>query len=112
MSRILHLSFGLGIVLAAVASNARAPASSHNFKDKIVFVRADPNIGLASQRSITQVDQASGSVTGAISAPEMNTMAANDPRKNEIELMNPDGSGIVPLHVFGSDAVLSPDGTK
>ncbi len=89
----------------------RSPAQ-RNSKDKIVFVHADPNIGLAAQRGITQVDSASGSVTGSIAAPEMNTMAANDPRKSEIELMNSDGSGVTPLRVFGSDPMLSPDGTR
>jgi len=114
MLRTLSFPLVLGTMLATVASNAQAPAAatSLNLKDKIVFVRADPNIGLASQRGITQVDQASGSVTGSISAPEMNTMAANDSRKDELELMNPDGSAITPLHVFGADPMLSPDGTK
>ncbi len=92
------------------ATAATSPALA--LKEKIVFVRADPSISLAAQRGITQVDSTSGSVSGSIAAPEMNTMASNASMKNEIELMNADGSSVTPLHVFGSDPMLSPDGTR
>jgi Tol biopolymer transport system component len=94
------------------AQTGAGPIPKQGSTAKIVFVRVDPNIGLAAQRSIADVDANSGEVVGAHAAPEMNTMAANDPRKSEIELMNPDGSGVSRLRVFGSDPMLSPDGTK
>lgn len=108
------VSFLIALLAGGTRLNGQATptATSRNWKDKIVFVRADPSIGLAAQRTITDVDPNSGDVVGSHSAPEMNTMAANDPRKNEIELMNPDGSSITPLRVFGSDPMLSSDGKK
>ncbi len=106
---LLALLTGMSSVMEQASAQT---ANTGGLKDKIVFVRSDPNIGLAAQRGITQVDSNSGSVTGSIAAPEMNTMASNDPRKSEIELMNADGSSVTTLHVFGSDPMLSPDGTK
>lgn len=89
-----------------------AASTPRSLKDKIVFVRADPSIVVSSMRSITDVDGKSGSVTGAHDAPDMQTRAVTNPRTSEISLMNPDGSGITQLKVFGSDPMLSPDGTK
>ncbi len=93
------------------AANATL-GSLRTLKDKIVFVRSDPSMGMISMRSITDVDSKSGGMTGAHAAPEMDAMASGNARKNEIELMNPDGSSVTSLHVFGSDPMLSPDGTK
>lgn len=108
-----HLFLALLAGTSQLLQQATAQTSNAGArKDKIVFVRLDPRIGMAPQRGITQVDGNSGSVTGSIAAPEMNTMAANDPRKDEIELMDADGSSVTPLHVFGTDPMLSPDGTR
>ena len=95
-------------------SFAQAPVSStsRNLKEAIVFVRADPSIGLEAARMITETDSNSGGVSGQHAAPEMNTTASRAPMKNEIEVMNGDGSSVTALHVFGSDPMLSPDGTK
>jgi len=45
-------------------------------------------------------------------APQFQATSARDPKKNEIGLMNADGSGMVLLRVYGTDPVLSPDGSK
>jgi dipeptidyl aminopeptidase/acylaminoacyl peptidase len=89
-----------------------APSGPRTLKDKIVFVRADPSMGMVSMRNITDVDQKSGSATGGHAAPEMDTLASGNRKKDEIELMNADGSSVTPLHVFGSDPMISPDGSK
>ena len=88
-----------------------APAAG-TLKEKIVFVRMDPSVGIISMRSITDTDTGSGSVTGRHAAPDMNVSSRNNHLKDELEVMNPDGSGITPLHVFGSDPMFSPDGKK
>lgn len=103
----------LFLCAGSLGQSAKAASNSKSaLKERIVFVRADPSITLAAQRGITQVDSMSGGVTGSNAAPEMNTMASNAAMKNEIEVMNSDGSSVIPLHVFGSDPMLSPDGTK
>jgi dipeptidyl aminopeptidase/acylaminoacyl peptidase len=106
-----------------------AEAAPRTLKDKIVFVRADPSIGVSSMRSITVAESSPGAigdqsnqVTGAANqggmvttthdAPDMQNRAVANPRTSEIALMNPDGSGVTRLKVFGSDPMLSPDGTK
>jgi len=117
-------------VLPASPGQAPAPAASaaRNLKDKIVFVRADPSIGVSSMRSITVAesgpgaigDQANevtgagqgGMVTTTHDAPDMQSRAVANPKTSEIALMNPDGSGVTRLHVFGSDPMVSPDGSK
>ena len=117
-------------VLPASLGQAPAPAASaaRNLKDKIVFVRADPSIGVSSMRSITVAesgpgaigDQANevtgagqgGMVTTTHDAPDMQSRAVANPKTSEIALMNPDGSGVTRLRVFGSDPMLSPDGSK
>ncbi len=45
-------------------------------------------------------------------APDMQGRAVANPKTSEIVLMNPDGSGVTRLKVFGADPMLSPDGTK
>jgi hypothetical protein len=80
--------------------------------DRIIFVRVDPSVGMVAQRTITDTDSFGGGVTGGHAAPELDAQVTNNARKNEIELMNPDGSGVTRLHVYGSDPMLSPDGTK
>ena len=93
-------------------SASSVPTKSVTLKEKIVFVHMDPSVGVNSVHSITDVNGASGEVTGSHDAPDMASMASSNHMKDEIELMNPDGSSITPLHVFGSDPMLSPDGTK
>ncbi|MGH9495251.1 MAG: hypothetical protein ACRD3B_09660 [Candidatus Sulfotelmatobacter sp.] len=53
-----------------------------------------------------------GMVTTTHDAPDMQSRAVANPKTSEIALMNPDGSGIARLRVFGSDPMLSPDGMK
>jgi dipeptidyl aminopeptidase/acylaminoacyl peptidase len=107
-----------GFGLQAAPAPASQPAatstsgSERTLKDKIVFVRVDPSMGMVAMRNITDVDSRAGGVTGTHAAPEMNTMASGNARKDEIELMNPDGSSVTALHVFGSDPMISPDGSK
>ncbi len=53
-----------------------------------------------------------GMVTETHDAPDMQSRAVANPKTSEIALMNPDGSGVTRLHIFGSDPMLSPDGSK
>ena len=106
------LSITLFIVSTAVLAQAPAAGGSGSPKDKIVFVHADPSIGMRSLRTITDVDLKGGSVVGSHGGPELDATSAGNHIKDEIELMNPDGSSITPLRVFGSDPMLSPEGTK
>src|SRR6266849_9402324 len=89
-----------------------AAASPKTLKDKIVFVRSDIYMGMIATRSIRDVDSNAGGVTGRHDAPKMDTISSRNAKKNEIELMSPDGSSVTTLHVFGSDPMISPDGTK
>jgi Tol biopolymer transport system component len=128
-----YLCFVAGSVLAvpvAIAQSATPAASApHALKEKIVFVRADPSIGVSSMRSITVAESGPGAigdqsneVTGGGSpggmvttthdAPDLQGRAVANPKTSEIALMNPDGSGVTRLRVFGSDPMLSPDGAK
>lgn len=102
------------LILLPIASAQGTPANNRpaNLQDKVVFVRADPSVGVRSLRTITDVDMKSGDVVGSHGGPELDASSSNNHIKDEIELMNPDGSSIAPLHVFGSDPMLSPDGTK
>lgn len=118
------------LMLPASFGQGAAPAAStpKTLKEKIVFVRADPSIGVSSMRSITVAESGPGAigdqsneVTGAgqggmvtvtHDAPDMQGRAVANPKTSEIALMNPDGSGVTRLRVFGSDPMLSPDGTK
>jgi dipeptidyl aminopeptidase/acylaminoacyl peptidase len=123
---LLSLTFSPSTSAQSVAPAAAPPRT---LKDKIVFVRADPSIGVSSMRSITvaesgpgaigdQANEAAGAanqggmVTVTHDAPDMQGRAVANPKTNEIALMNPDGSGVKLLHVFGSDPMLSPDGSK
>jgi TolB protein len=51
-------------------------------------------------------------VTTHHDAPDMQGRAVANARTSEIALMNPDGTGVKYLHVFGADPMLSPDGSK
>ncbi len=127
---IVVLNVAASLVSVAFGFQA-APGSSspRGLKDKIVFVRADPSIGVSSMRSITvaesgpqSIGEASNIATGAGTqgamvtnthdAPDMQGRAVANPKTSEIALMNPDGSGVKLLHVFGSDPMLSPDGSR
>jgi len=134
MSRFVQFSSVplLLLTLLPSASAQSAPpvaTTSRTLKDKIVFVRADPSFGVSSMRSITvaesspnaigdQANEATGAgssggmVTVTHDAPDMQSRAVANPKTSEIALMNPDGSGVTRLHVFGSDPMVSPDGSK
>lgn len=123
-------SVTLTLQSASVAQSPSFPANtSRTLKDKIVFVRADPSIGVSSMRTITVAESGPGAIgdqaneaTGGASqggmvtvthdAPDMQSRAVANPKTSEIALMNPDGSGVMRLRVFGSDPMLSPDGSK
>ena len=96
----------------ALAQAPTPKASPKGLTDKVVFVHADPSVGVRSLRTITDVDLKSGDVVGSHGGPELDATSSSSHIKDEIELMNPDGSSITPLRVFGSDPMLSPDGTK
>jgi Tol biopolymer transport system component len=112
MSRLVWCFCFVSGSLCLISASFSLTPSSAGLKDKIVFVRMDPSVGVISMRSITDTDTNGGGVTGSHDAPDMNSQARNNHLKDEIELMNPDGSGITPLHVFGSDPMLSPDGKR
>src|SRR5712692_9987445 len=123
MSRILYSMSGhiVAILVASVAFGFQAAAppsiSPVKLKEKIVFVRADPSIGVSSMRSITVAESghgaigdqandvtgganAGGMVTVTHDAPDMQSRAVANPRTSEIALMNPDGTGVTRLRVF------------
>jgi Tol biopolymer transport system component len=90
-------------------------------KEKIVFVRADPTTGVQSIQEVTVATDNTGKPgvggesnlsTETHAAPQFQATASRDPKRNEIGLMNPDGSGAVLLKAYGTDPSLSPDGTK
>ncbi len=129
MLRIRSVACGVFLLLQLFWRQLSAQtAAGKGIKEKIVFVRADPSIGVSSMRSITVADSSPGDVgtqanevTGAgqggmtttsHDAPDMQSRAVANPKSSEIELMNPDGSGITKLRVFGSDPMISPDGSK
>jgi len=80
--------------------------------DRIIFVRADPSLGVQSIQSVTDVDGFSGNITGSHEGPQFRATASVNPKTSEIALMNPDGSAVTQLHVFGSDPSLSLDGRR
>ena len=87
-------------------------ATGNSGQEKIVFVRADPNVGVASLRQITEVNASTGNVNGAHEAPDMQAVASANSKRSQLAIMNSDGSGVVELRVHGSDPSLSPDGTS
>ena len=121
--------FSFFLLALSFAQSAPPATTARNLKEKIVFVRADPSISASSMRSITVAESGPGSIgeqsniaTGAASqggmvtnthdAPDMQGRAVANPKTSEIAVMNPDGSAVTRLHIFGSDPMLSPDGTK
>jgi len=78
---------------------------------KIVFVRADPTLGISSMRSITDAES-TGEISGSHDAGEYQSTAAANPKSSQIGIMNSDGSGAKMLKVYGVDPDVSPDGTK
>lgn len=113
---LICVSFTL-IFLSTVSSPVFAAAAANSAQEKIVFVRADPNLGVAAMRTITEAQDGGrtselGLSTSSHAAPDMQTVASTNAKRSQIALMNTDGSGVIDLHVHGSDASLSPDGTK
>jgi len=110
---VKHLAVSTVWSIFLLTTLARAGAG----KDKIVFVRADPTMGVQSIQQVTDANEFAGTNELGVSkdhhdAPQFQATSARDPKKNEIGLMNPDGSGMVLLHVYGTDPSLSPDGAK
>jgi len=95
---------------ATLATGQARPASVP--AQKIVFVRADPFLGVRATEIITDMDSNSGAFAGRHAGPQFEATARANAKTDEIALMNPDGSGVVELHVNGSDPALSPDGTR
>jgi hypothetical protein len=93
-------------------SFAAPTPSRSSLKDQLVFVRADPSLGVSSTVSIAETNGNTGSVSGRHSAPVFQPTSASNPKSNEIALMKPDGSAVKRLNVYGSDPSLSPDGNK
>lgn len=83
-----------------------------SLKEKIVFVRADPSVGAQSLRSVADLNLKSGATAGSNATPEYQAAARANAKANQIELMNPDGTGVQDLRVYGADPSLSPDGTR
>jgi Tol biopolymer transport system component len=109
---LLSVSLASAFIQPAMMGQATpTAATSHGLKDKIVFVRADPSSGISALRTLTDMD-VNGTFQGTHPAPEFEATAVRNSKRDEIELMNPDGSGVTSLHVFGSDPMLSPDGSK
>lgn len=107
--------WGWGLGLASMAQ--RTATQSSGVTEKLVFVRADPTVSVSAMRTITVASDSGrtselGLQTESHDAPDMQSRASNNVRTNEIALMNPDGSNVTRLRVFGSDPTLSPDGTR
>jgi Tol biopolymer transport system component len=120
---VLAMTFVSAIAPVAYCGQAAAgPAATATppqvLKEKIVFVRADPSVGVSSMRTITVANDATGSTserglsTETHDAPDLQATAAANPKTSQIGVMNPDGSSAVTLHVYGSDPALSPDGSR
>jgi Tol biopolymer transport system component len=117
---LLVVSLPKAIAFQTATNSTPAPAlavppvtdPARALKERIVFVRADPSMGMAVLQGIPDINGKIGSVTGSHAAPELDATATRNVKKNEIQWMNPDGSGVTALHVFGSDPMLSPDGRK
>src|ERR1041385_1620454 len=100
--------FAVFLLLVGVVNGYQSMSS----KEKIVFVRADPSRGVVSTQAIAAFDQNTGAQTSGHAGPQFADVSHSDVRRNEIAVMNSDGSGVSELHVSGSDPAFSPDGTK
>ncbi len=109
--RLAEVLLGVVVMLTMVCG-AVAWQSAGSFKTRIVFVRADPSRGVRSNQSVSAFDQDTGRPIGGHAAPSFEDTSLGYTRRNEIGLMNPDGSGVTELHVTGMDPSISPDGTK
>jgi Tol biopolymer transport system component len=107
----------IGWSLALVSCSSMWAAT----KNKIVFVRADPTTGVQSIQEVTVATDNTGKQgiggesnlsTDTHAAPQFQATASRDPKRSEIGLMNPDGSEVALLKLYGTDPSLSPDGTK
>jgi Tol biopolymer transport system component len=98
-------------VLVVAAACAWAQQRGGKPVDKMVFVKADPEMQIESTQMITDTDR-SGAISGAHPAPQFRTTAVSNVRRNVIGIMNPNGSNVTLLKVHGMDPVLSPDGMK
>jgi Tol biopolymer transport system component len=100
--------------LLATAAHSQSSAKP---QEKIVFVRPDPVIVASSQgvrrSGDTRGSDPSGHVAiNSVDDPGMQFHAASEAKMNLLAVMNPDGSGIVSLHINGYDPSVSPDGSK
>src|SRR5882724_445849 len=86
--------------------------SVRKFQDKIVFVRADPSRGVTPTEFVAAFDPNTGAQTSGHAGPQFQDVSRSNAIRNEIALMNADGSGVTELHVTGSDPAISPDGMK
>jgi Tol biopolymer transport system component len=103
---------------ASPTSAKATPTAPQTPKEKIVFVRADPSVGVSSMRTITVANDSTGNSSErglsaeTHDAPDMQATAAANPKTSQIGIMNPDGSGAITLRVYGLDPALSPDGRR
>src|SRR5438270_3808640 len=98
---LIRISFVV-IFLSAVSCPVLAAAAANSAQEKIVFVRADPNLGVAAMRTITEAQDSGrtselGLSTNSHDAPDMQTVASSNAKRSKIALMNTDGSGVVDL---------------
>ena len=98
-------------LVAIIASSPAAFSQAGKPTEKIVFVRPDPVVTTASAFTHDSADPVGGSIN-TVDDPAMKFHAAADAKMNQLAVMNPDGSGIVELHINGYDPSVSPDGTK
>jgi Tol biopolymer transport system component len=97
--------------LCLILVSSFAYAQSGPSKEKIVFVRPDPVIVASSSGTRLFADPVGGAIH-AVEDPSMQFNANADAKMNLLATMNPDGTGIVDLHINGYDPSVSPDGTK
>jgi len=102
-----HLSL---VILCAGLAVSLCFSQTGKATEKIVFVRPDTLTTLTS--GLTASPNYVGGGTNIKANVDFTSHAHSNAKGNSLALMNPDGSGIKELNVYGYDPSVSPDGTK
>lgn len=102
--------FAWGTCAAVLATAGMAQAGGKG-AEKIIFVKPDPVVTSSAEAVHVSADPVGGTIN-AVDDVGMRFHASADAKKNELAVMNPDGSGITELHINGYDPSISPDGSK
>lgn len=99
------------LVVVAGFSLAGLAQGAGTSTEKIVFVRPDPVITTSSEGVRRSANPLRGGVN-SVEDPGMKYNAAAEAKMNSLAVMNPDGTGIKQLPIYGYDPTVSPDGSK